>query len=112
MHLIEIAIAMQDNIAPRGERCRGAFSGGADESTHTEIVGDQKAVKTDHTTNDPADDFCRRGGWGIRIDGGIDDVRRHRQRHIGESGKPAQVARQSSATVAASAPNARSPMIS
>ena len=74
-HLGHMAVAMQDQIDPSGDRGRTALPDGALQPVHRDVVGHQQAVKADLIADDP--DHPGRGGRRGLVQIGKADMRAH-----------------------------------
>ena len=55
----------------------------AAQGLHRQVIGHQQAPETDLLADDGADHLLRLRGWEMRVDVGVNDMRRHRHRSIG-----------------------------
>src|SRR3546814_3069502 len=83
LHLGHIARAMEGDIAAGVDHPPRAVGERSLKRVHAKIIRHQKTVKADPTQDDVVDDDGRHAGATIRIDRGVDEMRRQHGRASG-----------------------------
>src|SRR4029078_1849409 len=90
-HLLEVAAAMERDIAARLDHCTGALSEGANKGFHADVVAPQKTGQPDEITNHFPDYNCRRARRSRSIEGRQQDMGRHGKRRFAKRLERAEI---------------------
>lgn len=90
-HFLEVAVAMEGDVAPGVDGGAGAGEDGSGQGFHGKVVAHEEAAKADFAADDVDNHAGRRGGRGVGVDCRIDDVGGHGGRHVGQFAERGEV---------------------